>query len=358
MTRTSVSPREHALGVLARRVPGDFAIDFDFEPSLELIERMKNHYQTDDFDAILDGLGVEFRNTVVFTSAAIPSTPLTTGYVRNAWGVLYDQNLGAVVNHPLQNITTMEGMDSYNFLNPDLVDYDAIAIKAERYGHKGNYCVYGGYWAPITYIAQQLVGMDRYMMLYYDDLPLIEHLLDRITDIAVEINERIFHRLGDSMQVYFIGDDYGTQLNPMTSMDFWRTLVKPRLKRIIDPAINRGYRIQFHSCGSVEPLIPDFVDLGVDAINPIQVTARNMEPSLLMERHGKSIAFNGGVDTQQLLPFGTPKEIRKAVRETIEVLSREGGYVFGPSQSFLPDIPVDNIVAMYEEALCMRDSLH
>jgi uroporphyrinogen decarboxylase len=356
MNCSTATMREHALGVLSRRTPGDFAIDFDFEPAEELVHRLKTYYRTDDLESILDRFGVEFRNTVVFTSAAIPAVPAERGYVRNAWGVLYDRRLGDVVEHPLNAVKTFADLDAYAYLDPDKVDYDRIEARAEKYNKQGTYCVYGGYWAPITYIAQQLVGMDRYMMLFYDDFDLINHLLDIIVEISLEINTRIFDRLGDAMQVYYIGDDYGTQLNPMTSMDFWRTLVKPHLKRIIDHAKNRGYAIQFHSCGSIEPLIDDFVELGVDCLNPIQVAARNMEPKYLATRHAHHITFNGGIDTQQVLPMGSPFEVRKVVRDTIEAMSVAGGYVLAPSQSFLPDIPVENIVAMYEEGVAVRDS--
>jgi uroporphyrinogen decarboxylase len=343
------------LGVLSRTTPGDFAIDFDFEPAEELVHRLKSHYHTDDFESILDRFGVEFRNTVVFTSAAVPAVPAERGYVRNAWGVLYDKRLGDVVEHPLNRATTCAELDAYAYLDPDKVDYDRIERRAEFFNKRGSYCIYGGYWAPITYIAQQLVGMDRYMMLFYDDFDLINHLLDILVDISLEINSRIFSRLGDAMQVYFMGDDYGTQLNPMTSMDFWRTLVKPHLKKIIDHAKSRGYRIQFHSCGSVEPVIDDFVDLGVDCLNPIQVAARNMEGRYLAMRHAHHISFNGGIDTQQVLPFGTPNDVRMAVREAIDAMAVNGGYVLAPSQSFLPDIPIENIVAMYEEGVAVRN---
>jgi len=357
MLRATSTVRDHALEVLARRTPGDFSIDFDFEPSDDVVNGLKNWYETDDFEWILKHFGVEFRNTVVFTSAGIPATHIENDYVRNAWGVRYDKRLGSVVEHPLKQAKTIGEIDAYDYLDPNKVDYDNIEAKAEKYNRLGSYCVYGGYWAPITYIAQQLIGMDRYMMLYYDDFDLINHLLKIITDIALEINNRIFKRLGSAMHVYFMGDDYGTQLNLMTSMEFWRSLIKPHLKRIIDQARGNGYRIQFHSCGSVEPIIDDFVDLGVDCLNPVQVAARNMTPSYLAQRHLHHISFNGGIDTQQLLPFASPDEVKAVVRQTIRTMSSAGGYVLAPSQSFLPDIPIANIVAMYEEATAIRDNL-
>lgn len=358
MSSLTGSPRTHAIDVLTRKYPHDFAIDFGIDASQELLDRLRDYFRTDDLDSILDTLGIEFRNGVIFTSAAIPPTHVQSKYFKNAWGVLSDRELGDVVEHPLKRARTIQEIDSYPLLDPDAVDYAAIERLIEQFHCAGDYCVYGGYWAPITYIAQQLVGMDRYMMLYYDDLELIDHLLRRITDIAIEINTRIFARIGEGMHVYFMGDDYGTQLNLMTSMDFWRVLVKPHLARIISHARSHGYLIQFHSCGSIEPIIEDFIEMGVDCLNPIQVTARNMEPDLLARRHGASISFNGGIDTQWLLSQGTPQEVREAVRKTVGTLMEHGGYILAPSQSFLPDIPTENIVAMYQEGIELQRACH
>jgi uroporphyrinogen decarboxylase len=107
-----------------------------------------------------------------------------------------------------------------------------------------------------------------------------------------------------------------------------------------------------HSCGSVASLIPAFVEAGVAILDPIQTTAAGMDPSWLKQGFGDVLCFHGGVDTQYLLPQGTPDDVRREVRRLIDVLGRGGGYIFCASQWLQPDVPLDNILAMYDEALC------
>jgi len=109
-----------------------------------------------------------------------------------------------------------------------------------------------------------------------------------------------------------------------------------------------------HSCGSVSKLIPRLIELGMDALDPIQVKASNMEPEYLKENFGNYITFHGGLDTQHILPFGTVEEVRAEAKRLIEVLGKGGGYILGPSQEFLPDIPLENIIAMYEVGRNMK----
>jgi len=342
-----MTSKERALRVLARQEADRIAIDFDIEPGMDIIQRVGDALGVVGEEAVLIALNVDFRNTVVYTSASIPAKPYDETRLMNAWGALIDKRYGTATGHPLAEAVTMEEADRHTYLDPDAVDYDAIERSASG---QDKYCVYGGYWAPITYIAQMLLGMDRYMMLFYDDPDLLCFVLDRITDIALEVNKRIFKRLGTKMQVFFMGDDYGTQQDLLTSPEQWRTYIKPRLKRLVDFALDSGYLVQFHSCGSISELIPDFVDLGVSCMNPMQVAARGMDPQSLKSRFGDVMSFNGGIDTQDLLPFGTPEDVRQAVIKTLEIMSPGGGYILGPSQSFLPEVPTGNILAIYKAA--------
>ncbi len=332
---------------MTRREADRIAVDFDIEPSADVVARVCAALGTSDKEAMLRSLGVDFRNTVVYTSASVPAKPFDEKRVKNAWGALVDRQFGTAVGHPLADTDTIEEADSHLYLDPDDVDYDAIEKAASN---ADDYCVYGGYWAPVTYIAQMLFGMERYMMLFYDDPELLCFVLDRITEISLEINKRIFSRLKNRMQVFFMGDDYGTQQDMLTSADLWRRYVKPRLVRLIDLARDSGYLVQFHSCGSVSALIPDFAQMGVTAMNPMQVAARGMDPATLKGKFGRMMSFNGGIDTQELLPFGTPDDVRRAVLSTLETMSPGGGYILGPSQSFLPEVPTANILAIYDAA--------
>ena len=153
------------------------------------------------------------------------------------------------------------------------------------------------------------------------------------------------------------GDDVGMQTGLMMRPDRWRELLKPRhakyfsLMHDLSPA-----KVLFHSCGSVADLIADFVDLGVDVLNPVQVTAAGMEPDRLKRQWGDKLAFWGAIDTQHVLPHGTVAEVEAEVERCIEALGEGGGYVVSAVHNLQPDVPVENVLAMYRHARAYRPS--
>jgi uroporphyrinogen decarboxylase len=157
-------------------------------------------------------------------------------------------------------------------------------------------------------------------------------------------------RLRDVIDVMSLADDYGTQASQLISPNMYRRLLKPRyavllaeMRRLAPEVITF-----FHSCGNVRPLIPDFIELGVDILNPIHIRAAGMEPAALKRDFGRDLVFwGGGVDTQGVLPHGTPVEVRDDVRRNLEALAPGGGYVFNTVHNIQPDVPPANIMAMY-----------
>jgi uroporphyrinogen decarboxylase len=158
-------------------------------------------------------------------------------------------------------------------------------------------------------------------------------------------------RLRDVVDVISEADDYGTQVSQLISPRMFRQRIKPRLAvlfaRIKQLAPNA--RLFFHSCGNVRPLLPDFIEIGVDILNPIHITATGMEPRALKRDFGDAIVFwGGGVDTQDVLPHGTPQQVKDNVRRNIDALAPGGGYVFCTVHNIQADVPPQNIVAMWE----------
>ena len=148
------------------------------------------------------------------------------------------------------------------------------------------------------------------------------------------------------MQVFFMGDDYGTQRGLFWSPATWRRFIKPRLKKLYDLAHDRGYPVMQHSCGSVVQVLPDMIEIGLDVLQPIQVSAAGMDPAALKEQFGDRLAFMGAVDAQRVMAFGSPDDVREEVRNRIEILAPGGGYILSTSQGITPEIPVENIRAM------------
>jgi len=191
---------------------------------------------------------------------------------------------------------------------------------------------------------------DWYMApLLYPDY--VKEVFDRQIDIAIENYKKIYEVVGDAIDVAFIcGTDFGTQINTFVSPDTFREMYLPYYKRINDWIhANTSWKTLKHSCGAIEPIIPLLIEAGFDCVNPVQCSAVGMDAQKLKDNYGKDIVFwGGGIDTQQVLPFGTPEEVRKMVLERLDIFSKDGGYVFNAIHSIQKNTPVDNIIAMFD----------
>lgn len=261
------------------------------------------------------------------------------------WGIEKSVYGGIPVSHPLSHLESIEDIENYpHWPSPDQIDYDKYVDKMKQCQE---YAVFGGMWSPFLEQATMLVGMENLMIMMYEDPELVDALLDKIVDFYLECNKRMFEKAGNLMQIFFMGDDYGTQRSLLYGPDLFRRFIKPRLKKLYDLAKSYGYVVQQHSCGSIVRIIPDLIDNGLDGIHPIQVSAAGMNLAELKETFGKDLYFAGSMDAMHLLIDGTDEEIEARIKETMDLFD-EGGFIFGPSQGFLPEIPVERIVKMYE----------
>ena len=179
-----------------------------------------------------------------------------------------------------------------------------------------------------------------------------ESFFERLTDEICRSQELFLREAGDLIDVHFLGDDFGTQSGTITSPDFLRTVILPRWSRIVNVVkANTSARIFFHTCGAVEPLIPDLIEMGIDVLNPVQLTCAGMEPAALKAKYGKNISFwGGGVDTQSVLARGSVDEVRAEVRRRVTELAPGGGFIFTPVHNIQPGVPAANVVAAFDEA--------
>ena len=179
----------------------------------------------------------------------------------------------------------------------------------------------------------------------------IHAVFEKQSEIALSNLEKIYAAVGNVPDAVFIcGTDFGTQNSQFCSVDTFEEMYAPYYRKITDWIHNNTTWKTFkHSCGAVEPFMSPFIDSGFDIINPVQCSADGMDPRHLKESYGKSLTFwGGGVDTQKTLPFGTPDEVRKEVRERLEIFSRQGGFVFDAIHNVQALTPVENMAAMIE----------
>jgi uroporphyrinogen decarboxylase len=179
-----------------------------------------------------------------------------------------------------------------------------------------------------------------------------EAFFERLTGEICRSQEMFLQEAGDLIDVHFLGDDFGSQTGTITSPDFLRAVILPRWARIVRVVkAHTRARVFFHTCGAVEPLIPDLIEMGIDVLNPIQLTCAGMEPAALKSKYGKNISFwGGGVDTQSVLALGSVEEVRAEVRRRVADLGPGGGFVFTPVHNIQPSVPAGNVAAAFDEA--------
>lgn len=179
----------------------------------------------------------------------------------------------------------------------------------------------------------------------------VYRVFERQCEIGLANLERLYQAVGDKVSVIFVtGTDFGAQHGPFISPQVYRELYAPFHRQVNDWVHrNTSWKTFIHSCGAVEPLIEDFIKVGFDILNPVQTSAAGMDPQALKQRYGDRITFwGGGVDTQRTLPFGTPDEVREQVRERIRIFGKGGGFVFNTVHNVQGNVPVENLLAMYE----------
>jgi uroporphyrinogen decarboxylase len=183
------------------------------------------------------------------------------------------------------------------------------------------------------------------------DHGLVNTLLDKIVELKVEYWERALAETGQYVDVVFEGDDVAGQDRLLISPAVYRELLKPRHKEIFQ-AIKKAapqVKIHFHSCGAIRPLLPDLIEIGVDILNPVQISSKGMDPSELKREFGKDLVFwGGGVDTQNIFSKGTPEQVREDVKRNIAALAPGGGFVFNTVHNTQADVPPENFMAMWE----------
>jgi uroporphyrinogen decarboxylase len=160
----------------------------------------------------------------------------------------------------------------------------------------------------------------------------------------------MFEAAEGRIDFFRLGDDFGTQRGLLVGPDLWRARIGPALKTMADTAKTYGAYYYHHSCGAVRELIPDLIAIGVDVLDPLQVKAAGMDPAALKRDFGEQICFSGGVDQQELLPRGTPGDVRAGVHRLLDAMARDGGFFIGPTHNFQDDIPTANILALYDAA--------
>jgi uroporphyrinogen decarboxylase len=306
-------------------------------------------------EEILQKLGVDVRSVGTGSSENYKDIELENDSFIDEWGIKCSRTKDSIYyvfeEQPLSNAATVQDIENYKF--PDPIDPGRFKGLKERINYLYNETDYAivGFGDQIFELAWYLRGAEKIFTDMYDNQKLLHALMQKITDYNYAKTEKFIDIVGDFIQVFFTGDDIASQNGPSMSIDMYRKFVKPYQKKIYEYAKKRtSAKVIYHSCGSIYDFIPDLIDIGVDGINPVQVSAYKMDTAVLKREFGKDLSFWGAIDTQRVLPFGTFEELKNEVRKRIEDLAPGGGYVLGPVHSIQPDVSPENIIKMIEYA--------
>lgn len=194
-----------------------------------------------------------------------------------------------------------------------------------------------------------LFGMENAMLNMFLEPRLIEASIERIEGFLISAFDGILKKHAQDLDFFWWGDDFSTQRGMMVSPEMWRKFLKPTYMKVFELIKSYGVRVWFHSCGSFAPVLGELVDGGMDVWETVQAHLDGNDPAGLKKNYGKHLTFFGAVNCQQTLPFGTPEDVRKEVRERFRILGEGGGYIAGPDHSIQKNMPLKNIEALFDE---------
>jgi len=350
--------RARVLTALAHQHPD--RLPRDYWATLEVTERLRQHWGLPDREALLRHIGADLRYVEgpAYVGRALRRHP--DGSVEDLWGVRrrpetvtgegYTWTYQHVVEAPLEAAQTPADVAAYpRWPSPDGWDYSQV--RQQCLAHDGYAVVNAGdrldrtaQLKPMMYLR----GMEQTYVDLAREPDMVDALIGRIVEYFLEVDRRVFEAAAGAIDIFMMGDDFGTQQGPMMSLDTWRRFFRPGFAAFIDLAHRYGLKVMHHTCGSVVGLIPDFIVCGLDILQSLQPQAAGMDLAQLRREFGRDLCFQGGIDIQGVLPHGTPEEVRQHVRRQIGAAGDQGGYILCTAHNLQPDTPLANVLALFE----------
>lgn len=349
--------RERVLTALRRQRPDRLPRDYWGTP--EVTARLLRHCGLPDKEALLQHFGFDLRYVEGPSFVGQSWRAHADGSVEDLWGVRrrpvtvagtgYTWTYQHVVEAPLAGAQTAAEADAYpRWPSPDWWDY--ARVQAQCLAYRGYAVVNAGdrldrtaQLKPMMYLR----GLEQTFVDLACNPDLAQRLIGHIVEYFLEYNRRVFEAAAGAVDIFMMGDDFGTQQGPMMSLETWRRLFRPGFAAFIDLAHRYGIRVMHHTCGSVAELIPDFIDCGLDILQSLQPKAAGMDLAGLRREYGKDLCFQGGIDIQDVLPHGTVQDVREHVRRQVEAAGPAGGYILCTAHNLQPDTPLENVLALF-----------
>lgn len=381
VNKGTMTSRERVLKSLSHEIPDRVPIDLGgFQTGIHRIayERLINHLSIEDEITIMDPvqqlakpceeLLQRFHVDIRYITAHGPD-----GFdgsikhiqrngrlwhdLRDEFGVVWsmpdDQKLYMDISHHPLAEATIDDLDDFPF--PDGSDptrFTGVRDTALKMRNETPYAISTGIGGVVYEYCWYMRGLEQWFIDMIENPGFCEALLDKTLKFWMDYHSGFMEAVGDIVDVVMIGDDLAGQVGPLFSPDFYRKYVKPRQKQLVSHIkMLTNAKIWYHTCGSCTEFIPDLIDNGIDILNPVQISAKNMSPRTLKQKFGDVLTFwGGGIDTQHVLPFATPDQIREHVQKNIEIFKAGGGYVFNNVHNIQPEVPSENVISLFEAA--------
>jgi uroporphyrinogen decarboxylase len=363
MKSDEISPRERIRLALQHQETDRVPVDFLATP--ESWANLQGYLGLPSEEAIMKYFGVDVRHPRLrYVGPSLPTYP--DGSYQDAWGITWSPTpyAGGVyyepVGHPLGNIKDASELTDYRWPDPDWWDVSYLAETIAVWDKEAEYAIFlddfgdpGGFYE----IANYMRGMEQIFLDMALDPDVPFEIIRHISDVYIALAERVLTTLGDRVDLIWTSDDIAHQHGMMMSLSMWRDLIFPHHQRFNRRVHELGGRVMYHSCGSIVDAVPGLIEMGIDVLDVLQFSADNMVPEDLKSNYGDHLCFHGGADVQQLLPRATECEVRTTIRHIIDVMGEGGGFILSPSHAVQVDTPPANIVAIYQEAGSLMDSL-
>jgi uroporphyrinogen decarboxylase len=349
-----MTSKQRVLTTLGRGVPDRVPIDYLANAGID--ERLKRHFglSPDDHEGLRRRLGVDFAGVnAAYVGPRLhaemadrqvdPQLGIRTRYIEHGSGGYWDY-----CDFPLAGADE-ETMDRWPLPKADDFDYALIPARCREaadlaiaVGHAGT--------GDVINSTGMLCGMENVLVGLISDDPALLRLIDRKLNLQLEVVERTLERAAGAIDFLWLGEDLGTQIAPMISLELFRRHIRPRHQKMIDIARSFDLPVMIHTCGSSSWAYDDFIEMGVSAVDTLQPEAANMAPAYLKRRFGDRLAFHGCISTAGPVSFGSVEDVVRDCRQVLGVMMPGGGYCFSPTHCLQDNSPTENVVAMYETA--------
>jgi len=339
-----MNSRERVLAVFKHELPD--RVPCWCGASVEFWAKAKKQLRLEDEELRLR-FSDDFRR--VFAEYTGPDFPLKfpNAKSRTIFGIERDGiGCGQPLNHPLADATIKQVHD-YSWPDPAWMDVSKIKESAQAYN--GRFAILGGDWSPFWHDAIDLMGMENLYLKMYSEPQVVDAILQHMVDYYFEVSKNIFDAASDVIDIFFMGNDYGSQIGPLMGPDMFDRFMAPHQKRLCDLGHSYGLKTQLHCCGGFYELVPSLIDVGVDGVHAIQPSCRGMDLNRLKSEFGDKMVFNGAIDSHHTLMEKDPAGVKEDTRKVLEIMMPGGGYIAGASHdTILEETPVENVIAMFD----------